>query len=68
MKLNVLLITYNQEEYIKQTLDSLLMQTTTFDFNVVVADDCSTDKTLDIISRCTCKKCKNSNFKVESLV
>lgn len=25
-------------------------------------------KTLDIISRCTCKKCKNSNFKVESLV
>ena len=25
-------------------------------------------KTLDIISRCTCKKCKTSNFKVESLV
>ncbi len=25
-------------------------------------------KTLDIISRCRCKKCKNSNFKVESLV
>jgi len=25
-------------------------------------------KTLDILSRCTCKKCKNSNFKVESLV
>ena len=25
-------------------------------------------KTLDIISRCTCKKCKSSNFKVESLV
>ena len=25
-------------------------------------------KTLDILSRCTCKKCKTSNFKVESLV
>ena len=25
-------------------------------------------KTLDIISRCTCKKCKTSNFKVESLI
>jgi len=24
-------------------------------------------KTLDIISRCTCKKCKNSNFKVEKV-
>ncbi len=62
MKLNVLLITYNQEEYIKQTLDSLLMQTTTFNFNVVVADDCSTDKTLDIISEYSKKGTLNFIF------
>ena len=42
---------------------------------VVICETCGTKtyfyrkcKTLDIISRCTCKKCKTSNFKVESLV
>ena len=42
---------------------------------VVTCETCGTKtyfyrkcKTLDIISRCTCKKCKTSNFKVESLV
>lgn len=49
MKLNVLLITYKQEDYIRQTLESILMQKTDFLFNIVVADDCSPDSTLDII-------------------
>ena len=41
---------------------------------VVICETCGTKtyfyrkcKTLDIISRCTCKKCKTSNFKVEKL-
>lgn len=51
MKLNVLLITYNQENYIEQCLDSILMQETHFAFNILVADDCSTDSTLSIIER-----------------
>lgn len=46
MKLDVILITYNQEDYIKQALESILMQDTDFDFNIIVADDCSTDSTL----------------------
>lgn len=49
MKLNILLITYNQEQYIEQALDSILMQKTTFEFNIVVADDCSTDRTFNIL-------------------
>lgn len=49
MKLNVILITYKQEEYIRQTIESILMQKTNFAFNLVVADDCSPDSTLDII-------------------
>lgn len=49
MKLNVLLITYNQEKYIRQTVESILMQKTDFVFNIVVADDCSPDSTLSII-------------------
>lgn len=49
MKLNVILITYKQEDYIRQTVESILMQKTNFAFNIVVADDCSPDATLDII-------------------
>lgn len=49
MKLNVILITYNQEDYIRQTIESILMQKTDFDFNIVVADDSSSDSTLAII-------------------
>lgn len=42
-------ITYNQEAYIAQALDSFLMQETTFPFEIVVHDDASTDRTADII-------------------
>lgn len=49
MKANVILITYNQEKDIAQALESILMQRTDFEFNIIVADDCSTDNTLSII-------------------
>lgn len=42
-------ITYNHEKFIKQTLESFLMQKTNFDFEIVIGEDCSTDKTKDII-------------------
>ena len=47
--LNIILITYNQEKYIRQTLQSILDQKTDFRFNILVADDCSKDKTVSII-------------------
>ena len=46
MKVTVYLSTYNQEEYVAQALDSILMQKTSFDFEIIAADDCSTDGTL----------------------
>lgn len=49
MKINVILITYKQEDYIRQTVESLLAQELEYPIEVVVADDCSPDKTLDII-------------------
>lgn len=49
MKVNVILITYNHAEYIRQTLESILMQETIHDIEIIVADDCSPDKTVDII-------------------
>ena len=41
--------TYNQEKYIEQALQGLIMQKTNFPFVVHVHDDCSTDDTKNII-------------------
>lgn len=49
VKLTVWLSTYNQEPYVAQALDSILMQKTDFPFEIVAADDCSTDRTQEII-------------------
>ena len=43
-------ITYNQHDYIRQALDSFLMQKTNFRFIISVHDDASTDGTQDIVS------------------
>ena len=42
-------LTYNQKEFIKDSLDGFVMQKTTFPFEVVVHDDASTDGTTDIV-------------------
>ena len=43
-------VTYNQKKYIKQALDSFLNQVTTFPFEIIVHDDCSTDGTRELIN------------------
>lgn len=48
-KVTVVCITYNQEKYIAQALDSFLMQKTSFPFEIVVHDDKSTDGTIKIL-------------------
>lgn len=47
---NVIIITYNQEELIKETLDSVINQTYGNISKVIVADDNSSDKTPEIIT------------------
>ncbi len=48
-KLSVVFITYNHEPFIREALDSVFMQETDFEFEIVVGEDCSTDGTRDII-------------------
>lgn len=45
MKVSVIVVTYNQEAYLPQALDSILAQQCDFDFEIIVGEDCSTDNT-----------------------
>lgn len=49
--LSVCLITYNHEKYVEQAIDSILMQKTSFNWKLIIADDCSTDSTRSILKR-----------------
>lgn len=48
-KVSICCITYNHENFIRQTLDGFIMQETNFPFEIIIHDDASTDKTADII-------------------
>ncbi len=43
--LSVALITYNQEEFITECIEGMVNQQTDFPFEIVIGEDCSTDKT-----------------------
>lgn len=42
-------ITYNQENYIEKTINSFLDQVTSFPFEIIIGEDCSTDLTSSIV-------------------
>lgn len=44
-KVSVLTTTYNHETYIRQAVDSILAQETNFSYELVIGEDCSTDRT-----------------------
>jgi len=46
---SVVCVTFNQEKYINEALDSFLEQQTNFPFEVIVHDDCSTDSAKAVI-------------------
>lgn len=48
-KVSVCCWAYNQESYIRETLDGFVMQKTNFPFEIIIHDDASTDGTADII-------------------
>lgn len=47
--LSVVMITYNHEEYVRQAIDSILMQKVNFDFEILIADDVSPDNTRKVL-------------------
>lgn len=52
---SIIVCTYNQERYIAQTLDSILMQQCDFDFEILVGEDCGPDATRSICEQYAAK-------------
>ena len=50
MKVSICMITYNHERFISQAIESVLMQKTNFDYELVIGEDCSTDSTREILT------------------
>lgn len=48
-QVSVAVITYNMQQYLPQLLDSILMQKTSFSYEIVVDDDCSPDNSREIL-------------------
>lgn len=46
---SVCMITYGHEKYIKQSIESILKQQTQFEFELVIANDCSPDATDNVV-------------------
>ncbi|MBD2594105.1 glycosyltransferase [Nostoc spongiaeforme FACHB-130] len=60
-KISVIIPTYNSEETIKTTIDSVLSQSFT-DFELIVINDGSTDSTLDVVSQIQDSRLKVFSF------
>ncbi len=45
MLLSICLITYNHEKYIREAIEGILIQKTNFDFELVIGEDSSSDRT-----------------------
>ena len=55
IQVSVCVVTYNQENYVAECLKSLVTQQTSFKFEIIVGEDCSTDRTRDIVLQYTKK-------------
>ena len=49
IKVSVVVPTYNQERYIRHTLESAVNQKTDFGYEILVGEDCSTDNTSAVV-------------------
>ena len=49
MKLSVLMTAYNQDRFIAKSIESVMAQEVDFDFQLVIGEDCSTDRTREIV-------------------
>lgn len=51
IQVSVCVVTYNQEKFIAECLDSIVNQEVNFKFEIIIGEDCSTDNTRNIVQR-----------------
>lgn len=51
-KLSYVLLTHNRAEYVRQAMESAFAQDYAGELEYIISDDCSTDRTYDIIRQC----------------
>ncbi len=57
MDLSIFIFSFNHEKFIMDCIESIFAQSTKYNFDVILLDDCSTDKTCEIV--------KKSKFKIK---
>ncbi|MGL5902423.1 MAG: glycosyltransferase family 2 protein, partial [Cetobacterium sp.] len=60
MKVSIVLLTYNHEKYLEKAIDSILVQKTNFEYEVLIGNDKSPDNTKAILE----KYSSNSKVKI----
>lgn len=50
--ISVVVLTYNHEKYVQEAINSILNQETSFEFEILIGDDCSKDGTQEILMDC----------------
>src|SRR5262245_14078124 len=50
VKVSVLMITYNQDQFVGQAIESVLSQQVDFEYELIIGEDCSTDRTREIVA------------------
>jgi len=49
-KVSIIVLTYNQEKFIEKNLEGIFMQKVNFPVELIISDDCSTDRTSAVIN------------------
>jgi glycosyltransferase involved in cell wall biosynthesis len=62
-KVSICMITYGHEKYIREAIESVLMQKTSFPFELVLANDCSPDNTDKIVQDILNNHIRSANIK-----
>jgi glycosyltransferase involved in cell wall biosynthesis len=60
MKISACIITYNHEPFLRKCLDGAISQKLNCEYEIIIGEDCSTDKTLDI--------CKEYQLKYPNII
>ena len=62
MKLSIIIVSYNEKEYISEAIESCMSQEGKFDYEIIIGDDGSNDGSLEIIERYQEQYLVHNNF------